>query len=188
MGRRLLLLGAPGAGKGTQAAMLCRALGVPHVSSGVMLRDHVGRGTPLGARARAIMEAGELVPDDVVVAMVAERLAQPDAGCGFLLDGFPRTLPQAEALDEVMEGNPLETVVSLDVDEEEVVARLLARAEKEGRSDDNEATIRTRLAVYREQTEPLISHYGGRGIVLRVNGMGTIEEVFGRLALVLAAG
>ena len=187
MGRRMLLLGAPGAGKGTQAAMVCRALGIPHISTGVMLRDHVKRGTELGARARVIMEAGELVPDEIVIAMVEERLSEADAACGFLLDGFPRTLIQAEALDRVLAGRSLEVVVDLVVDEEEVVSRLLDRAAKEGRADDNEETIRTRMAVYREQTEPLIAYYGTQGIVRRLDGMGSIEEIFSRVAHTLAA-
>ena len=186
MGRRMLLLGAPGAGKGSQAAMVCRALGIPHISTGVMLRDQVQRGTDLGEQARVIMEAGELVPDEIVIAMVAERLAEADAACGFLLDGFPRTLPQAEALDRVLADRHLEVVIDLDVVEEEVVQRLLGRAVKEGRADDNEETIRTRMAVYREQTEPLIAYYGAKGIVRKVDGMGSIEEIFSRVVHALA--
>lgn len=184
MGRRLLILGPPGAGKGTQAAMLCRAVGVPHVSTGEMLRDHVARGTALGTRADRIMRAGDLVPDEIVIAMVAERLAQPDAACGFLLDGFPRTAPQAQALDREVADRPLELVVNLEVGEEELVARMLAR----GRADDTEETVRNRFTVYREQTEPLVAHYDGQGLVRGVDGMGTIDEVFARICRVLAAG
>ncbi len=184
MGRRLLLVGPPGAGKGTQAAMLCRLLGVPHVSTGVMLRDHVARGTDLGRRAQAIMEAGELVSDEIVIAMVTERLAEDDCTCGFLLDGFPRTGAQAEALDRVLEQRPLEAVVDIEVPEEEVVARILKRGEIEGRSDDSEETARNRMAVYREQTEPLLEHYSDR--VVPVDGVGSIDEVFSRIARALA--
>jgi len=189
MGRRLLLLGPPGAGKGTQAAMVCRALGIPHISTGEMLRDHVGRGTDLGRRARAIMDTGELVPDAIVIAMVEDRLGAEDAGCGFLLDGFPRTVAQAEALDGLLAPDrSLEAVVSIEVVEDEVVQRLLDRAAKEGRSDDNEETIRNRMAVYRGQTAPLLEYYGRDGIVRTVDGMGAIEEVFGRIAAALAGG
>ena len=188
MGRRLLLVGPPGAGKGTQAAMVCRAVGIPHVSTGEMLRDNIERGTELGLAAKAIMDAGDLVGDEIVIGMVEDRLAQPDAACGFLLDGFPRTIPQAEALDALLgEERALEAVVSLEVIEDEVVQRLLDRAAKEGRADDNEETIRNRMAVYREQTEPLIAYYDQAGIVRPVDGMGSIEEIFGRIAAVLAS-
>ncbi|MFH2071596.1 MAG: adenylate kinase [Actinomycetota bacterium] len=188
MGRRLLLLGPPGAGKGTQAAMVRTALGIPHISTGAMLRDHVERATELGFAAQIIMDAGDLVSDEIVIAMVEERLDQPDAACGFLLDGFPRTVAQAEALDALLgEQRPLEAVISLEVIEDEVVQRLLDRAAKEGRADDNEQTIRNRMAVYREQTEPLIAYYDRAGIVRPIDGMGAIEEIFGRIAASLAA-
>jgi adenylate kinase len=185
MGRRLLLIGPPGAGKGTQAAMLCRTIGIPHVSTGVMLRDHVARGTELGMEAKAIMDAGDLVPDEIVVAMVAERLAEADAACGFLLDGFPRTTAQAESLAEVLgDERGLETVVNIDVPEDEVVARILRRGEMEGRADDSEETARNRMAVYRAQTEPLLEFY--TDIVTTVDGVGTIDEVFARICRALA--
>ena len=184
MGRRLLILGPPGAGKGTQAAMLSRAIGIPHVSTGVMLRDHVDRGTALGAGAKEIMESGGLVPDDIVIAMVEERLGAPDAACGFLLDGFPRTAAQAEALDEVLgEESSLEAVINLEAPEDEVVQRILAR----GRSDDTEEAVRTRIAVYRIQTAPLIDLYTRRGILTRVDGVGPIDEILARIVAVLAS-
>jgi len=183
MGRRALILGPPGAGKGTQAAMLCKAIGIPHMSTGEMLRDHVSRGTDLGARAKVIMEAGDLVPDDIVIAMVKERLTAEDARCGFLLDGFPRTAPQAEALDREVADQPLEVVINLEVDEEELVGRMLAR----GRADDTEETVRNRFVVYRRQTEPLIEHYEKQGLIRTVDGLGTIEEVFGRICTALAS-
>lgn len=184
MGRRLLMLGPPGAGKGTQAALLCRAIGIPHVSTGAMLRDHVGRDTELGARAKEIMDAGDLVPDDIMIGMVDERLGADDSACGFLLDGFPRTRPQAEALDEVLgPDRALEAVINLDAAAEEVVQRILAR----GRSDDTENTVRNRIAVYEEQTAPLIEFYEARGVLTRVDGVGAIDEVLARVVAVLAA-
>jgi adenylate kinase len=184
MGRRLLMLGPPGAGKGTQAEMLCRAIGIPHVSTGVMLRDHVERGTDLGARAKEIMDAGDLVPDDIVIAMVEERLSAEDAICGFLLDGFPRTRAQAEALDDVLGSDrALEAVINLVAPEEEVVQRILSR----GRSDDTEEAVRTRIAVYGEQTAPLIAFYEARGLLTQVDGVGDIEAVLARVVAVLAA-
>ncbi len=184
MGRRLLILGPPGAGKGTQAAMLCRAIGIPHVSTGVMLRDHVDRSTSLGAKAKKIMDSGALVPDDIVIAMVAERLDAADAACGFLLDGFPRTAAQAEALDDVLgDERGLEAVINLEADEDEVVQRILAR----GRSDDTEEAVRTRIAVYHEQTAPLIDFYLERGLLTRVDGVGDIDEILARIVAVLAS-
>lgn len=183
MGRRLLILGPPGAGKGTQAAVLCRAIGIPHVSTGAMLRDHVERGTDLGLRAKEIMDAGALVSDEIVIAMVEDRLAQDDATCGFMLDGFPRTAGQAEALDEVLgEDRALEAVINLEAAEEEIVQRILAR----GRSDDTEEAVRTRIAVYHEQTAPLIDFYTERGILTRVDGVGEIDDVLARIVAVLA--
>jgi adenylate kinase len=187
MGRRLLIVGPPGAGKGTQAAMIARALGIPHISTGEMLRGHVARGTELGRRAKVIMDAGELVPDEIVIAMVKERLAEADAACGFLLDGFPRTAAQAKALDREVGDRPLEMVISLEVGEDEVVRRLLRRAELEGRSDDTEETVRNRMSVYRAQTEPLIAYYRQQGTLRPVEGAGTIEEIFSRIAAALAA-
>jgi adenylate kinase len=186
MGRRLLFLGPPGAGKGTQAAMLARAIGVPHISTGAMLRDNVSRGTELGLQAQAIMAAGDLVPDDLVVAMVKDRLSQEDAICGFLLDGFPRNVVQAEALDAAMGGGALELALLLEADEEELVQRLLKRAQDEGREDDNEDTIRNRQKVYRDETEPLVGYYPGNGVaVVAVDGIGAIDEVFARLVSAL---
>lgn len=182
MGRRLLILGPPGAGKGTQAEMLCRALGIPHVSTGAMLREHVEQGTDLGKMAKEIMDSGDLVPDDIVVAMVEERLSRDDAACGWLLDGFPRNAAQAQALDDVLGADAIDTVVMVDVPEDEIVARVMAR----GRSDDTEETTRTRLAVYREQTEPLIRLYEERGLLCRVDGVGAIPEVLCRIVEVLA--
>lgn len=187
MGRRILFLGPPGAGKGTQAQMLARTLGVPHISTGEMLRRAVAQGTKLGQQAEAIMAAGDLVPDDLVVAMVAERLSEADARCGYLLDGFPRNTSQAAALDAEIGQGAMEMALSIEVDEAELVSRMLGRAAELGRSDDNEDTIRRRLEVYREDTEPLLSYYPPRGVaVLAVDGVGSIEEVFTRVILTIA--
>ena len=187
MSRRLLFLGPPGAGKGTQAAMLARTLGVPHISTGAMLRDNVERGTELGMKAQAIMAAGDLVPDDLVVAMVQDRLTQDDAVCGFLLDGFPRNVGQAGALDAALGSGALELALLVEADEEELVTRLLQRAIEEGREDDNEQTIRNRQRVYRDETEPLVGYYPDNGVqVVAVDGKGTVDEVFGRIVRALA--
>ena len=179
----VVLLGAPGAGKGTQAPVLAAAISGVHLSTGDMLRDAVRRGTPLGRRAQAIMEAGELVPDDVVIGLVRERIALPDAAKGFLLDGFPRTIEQAEALDRILRGNaaPLDGVINLLVPEGTLLERLLGRAALEGRSDDRRETVAERLRIYREKTAPLVQHYRDLGLLTDVDGSGSIDEVAGRI-------
>ncbi len=183
MARRILLLGPPGAGKGTQATLLANALHVPHISTGEMLRSAVAAGTELGKKAESIMTAGELVSDDLVVAIVDERLSEEDARCGYLLDGFPRTIGQAEALnDSVIDA--IGTVVLIEADTDEVVQRLLKRAEQEGRADDNEETIRRRLEVYEADTAPLVGFYGDA--VLTIDGIGTVDEVLSRIMIALA--
>jgi adenylate kinase len=181
--RRLLLLGPPGAGKGTQGARLVEDLRVPQISTGDMLRAAVAAGTPVGRRAQEHMDAGRLVPDDVVIGVAEERLAQPDAAAGFILDGFPRTPGQAAALDALLArlGVRLERCIALRVDENELVARLLRRAEIEGRSDDNEAAIRTRMQEYRRKTQPLIDHYRAAGVLAEVDGVGGVEQVAKRI-------
>lgn len=181
--KRLLLLGPPGAGKGTQAANLIKLLGIPQISTGDMLREAVASGTPLGLSAKAQMDAGQLVSDEIVIGIARDRLLKDDAKRGFILDGFPRTVVQAEALDELLEqsGVSLELCVSLTVDEEELVERLLKRAEIEGRSDDNEATIRTRMSEYRAKTEPLTRYYDKKGTLREVNGLGLVHEVADRV-------
>ena len=181
--RNLLLLGAPGAGKGTQAVRLAERLGVPHVSTGDLLRAAVAAGTPLGLKAKAFMDRGELVPDSIVIGVAAERLARPDAKAGFVLDGFPRTVAQAEALDAELSklGMKLDRCLALVTDEAALQARLLKRAQIEGRSDDNETTIRNRMRVYRAQTEPLVACYQRKGLLREIDGMGTIEQVEQRI-------
>jgi adenylate kinase len=189
MGRRVLFLGPPGAGKGTQAVRLAAALGVPHISTGEMLRRAVADGTERGQQAEAIMASGDLVPDDLVVAMVAERLQESDAACGYLLDGFPRNVAQAAALDAGIGDGAIEFALSIEVDEHELVRRLLERAARLGRSDDNEEIIRRRLEVYRTETEPLFTHYPKQGVnIVGVDGLGPVDEVFARIALILAGG
>ncbi len=187
MGRRILFLGPQGSGKGTQAALLSKLLGVPHVSTGEMLRQAVADGTELGRQAEVIMTAGELVPDDLVVAMVAERLIADDARCGYLLDGFPRNEAQARALDAAMEGDALDTVVLLEAPEDELLGRMLKRAAAQGRKDDTPEAIARRLAVYDSETAPLADYYPGVSVpVTRIDAVGTIDQVFSRLALALA--
>jgi adenylate kinase len=190
MARRLLLLGAPGAGKGTQAERLVEKLGIPQISTGDMLRDAVSAGTEIGVKARDAMDRGDLVPDEVVIGVAEERLGRDDAREGFILDGFPRTVAQARALDDMLErrGTLLERCVALVIDEEAVIERLLKRAEIEGRSDDGEETIRNRMSVYRAQTEPLVAYYRERGVLAEVDGMGGIDEVEKRVEEALGAG
>lgn len=182
----VLLMGPPGAGKGTQATALAEARGLTPLSTGTMLRDHVARGTELGERAKAIMDAGDLVPDDVIVGMVRAELEAADPP-RFLLDGFPRTPAQAAALDALLAelGTQVTAAIALEADDEELVQRLLRRAELEGRSDDNEATVRNRMEVYRRQTQPLLEYYEGRGALKRVDGIGSIEEIQARIREVL---
>lgn len=184
---RIVLLGAPGSGKGTQAAKLVEQLDLPHISTGDLLRAAVREGTPLGQRAKAVMDRGELVSDDIMLCLLEERLSADDASKGFILDGYPRNLAQAEALDELLErlGQPVDEALQIDVDEEMVVARILKRAEEEDRSDDSEEVARKRLRVYAEQTAPVIDYYAHKGILSRVLGEGSIEDVFQRIRGVL---
>lgn len=176
-------MGAPGAGKGTQATALAQRYGVPAISTGDIFRSNIQQGTELGQRVQAIIESGEYVPDDVTEAIVADRLREPDCAGGFLLDGFPRTMHQVHFLDQHLaaESHGLDAVVSLHVDPEALVARLLERARIEGRVDDNEDTIRRRMEVYAGQTAPLLYHYEHQGILVDVDGAGTVDEVRERM-------
>ena len=182
----LILMGPPGAGKGTQAQFLVEQLGTPQISTGDMLREAVASGSAIGRTAKEIMARGELVPDAVVIQIVRERLGRPDCGPGFILDGFPRTVEQARALDALLRemGLPPARVVALDVPEAELTRRILARGE--GRADDNEETVRKRLQVYRSSTEPVIAHYGNAA--KRIDGLGTIEQIRERIAVALGLG
>lgn len=186
---RLILMGPPGAGKGTQAKYVAARFGIPAISTGDIFRANVSRGTPLGVEAKKYMDAGEYVPDEVTNRMVRNRIDEPDAEPGFLLDGYPRTLAQVEELDGMIghTGHKLDAVVVLTVDEEEVVQRLLRRAQVEGRADDTEEVIRRRQEVYAEQTEPLIGVYRGRGILHEVDGMGEVDEVTERIFAEIAS-
>jgi len=207
----VILLGPPGAGKGTQAKLMIDRWNIPQISTGDILRAAVREGTPLGVEAKRYMDAGELVPDTVVIGIIAERLKEEDAAEGFILDGFPRTIPQAEALGEILTeiGRKIDHVVSIEVDDEELVTRLTGRRmckgcgesfhvvfnppKEEGacdrcsgelylRDDDKEETIRQRLAVYSEQTEPLIEFYAGSSLVRKIEGTGSIDDIFARVA------
>ena len=184
---RIVLLGPPGSGKGTQAALLVKELDVPHISTGALLRAAVKAGTLLGQRAKTVMDRGELVSDEIMLGLLEERLSEPDAKTGFILDGYPRTLPQAEALDELLErmGQPVDEALAIDVDFERVVERIAKRADEEGRSDDSEGVARKRMKVYEEQTSPVIEYYARKGLLSRVLGEGTVEEVFQRIRGVL---
>jgi adenylate kinase len=180
---RLILMGPPGAGKGTQATHIAEHYGVPAISTGDIFRANVSKGTPLGVKAKGYMDAGEYVPDEVTNLMVRDRIDEPDAVRGFLLDGYPRTLAQVEELDGMIRftGHKLDAVLVLTVDDDEIVQRLLQRAQLEGRADDTEDVIRRRQELYVEQTEPLIDVYRRRGILLEVDGMGEVEEVTQRI-------
>lgn len=183
---RLVLLGAPGSGKGTQATRLKEALGVPHISTGELLRAAVAAGTELGKQAKVVMERGELVSDEIVLGMLEERLGQPDVESGFILDGYPRNLTQANALDALLARlqQPVDVAVQLDVDTELLIQRLAGRAQQEGRADDNPESVRNRLRVYSDQTAPVIDFYRQQGKLICVFGEGSMDEV---LARVLAA-
>ncbi|MDL1971787.1 MAG: adenylate kinase [Deltaproteobacteria bacterium] len=210
----LIFLGPPGAGKGTQAKMLVERYGIPQVSTGDILRAAVAEGTELGKKAKEYMEAGKLVPDEVVIGIIEERLKQSDCEKGFILDGFPRTVPQAEALDKVLEkmGRKIDHVLTLDVPEEELIRRLTGRrtckkcgamyhiifnppkvegvcdkcgGELYQRPDDNEETVRSRLSVYEQQTSPLIDFYEKKGLVRKIDGRGEIKEIFDQIVKIL---
>jgi adenylate kinase len=212
---RVILLGPPGAGKGTQAGNIASTYGIPHISTGDILRANVREGTALGLEAKRFMDAGDLVPDDVIIGMVGDRLEQPDAAQGFLFDGFPRTVPQAEALDRLLQEReqPLDVVLRLAVDEDEVVSRLTGRRTCTGcgavfhvthqppategvcdvcggelvqREDDREDVVRNRLEVYRRSTEPLEEFYWNRGLLRDVEAVGTVDEVAERAGAILA--
>jgi adenylate kinase len=187
VGFRLLLIGPPGAGKGTQASRLSEILSVPAVSTGDIFRMNVANETELGLQAKAYLDAGRYVPDELTNAIVHDRLQEADVKTGFLLDGYPRTTEQVDELDRILaaDGNSLDAVVQLTADPDEVVTRLLKRSHEQGRSDDTEDVIRRRLALYEEQTAPLIDVYARRGLVVVVDGLGPVEEVTDRIVVAL---
>lgn len=187
---RIVFLGAPGSGKGTQAALLEKQLDIPHISTGVLFRSAVEQETPLGQQIKSIMDSGELVPDDLTLDLLERRMNKPDAANGFILDGYPRNIRQAESLDELLDklGWPLDYVVQIDVNSEEVIRRIAKRAAKEGRSDDSETVARNRLHVYQERTAPVMDYYAEKGLLTRVLGTGTVEDVLQLILSVLAAG
>ena len=185
---RLTLLGAPGAGKGTQAARIAEHFGIPAISTGDIFRANIKNETELGLQVKSILASGGFVSDEVTNAIVADRLAQDDCQAGFLLDGYPRTLPQVAALDELLasKGQTLEHVLELTVDEDAVVQRLLKRAAVEGRADDTEDVIRERMAIYHRETKPLSDTFRERGVLAEVDGMGEVDEVTERVLATLA--
>ena len=179
----LMILGAPGSGKGTQGKLLAEHLGIPQISTGELLRAAVKQGTPLGLQAKGFMDQGLLVPDQIVLGLIREILESKEGEHGVLMDGFPRNVTQAAAVDKLLaeRGERVDLVLMLDVDEKELVQRLLARAAKEGRSDDNLESIKRRLAVYHEQTAPLVAYYEREGVVRRIPGTGNVDEIQSRV-------
>ena len=185
---RLVLLGAPGSGKGTQAARLKTHLQVPHISTGDLLRAEVAAGSRLGLEAKEVMARGELVSDAILLGMLEDRFSRPDTAGGFILDGYPRNLAQADALDGLLQriGQPMDYAVQLEVPTELLVERIAGRAKAEGRADDSPESVRTRLRVYDEQTAPVIEFYRAHGQLTVVDGVGTLDEVFNRIVEAIA--
>ena len=186
---RIVFIGPPGAGKGTQAKHIVKKYKPAHLSTGDMLRAARDAKTDIGLAAEKYMTSGQLVPDEVVVGVIAERLKQDDCKGGYLLDGFPRTIAQAEALDKMLAeaGTPLDVVLELKVPDNELFTRLVERGRIEGRSDDTPETIKARIAVYNDQTSPLLNYYGKKGLLKTIEGLGSIDEIFARIEKVLDA-
>jgi adenylate kinase len=184
---RIVLLGPPGSGKGTQAELLVKKLELPHISTGELLRSAAEAGTGLGLKAKLVTDRGDLVSDDIMLDLITERLSRDDVKDGFILDGYPRNITQAKALDEILErqGQPMVDVLHIDLDADVVMQRIAGRAAEENRSDDVEEVVRNRLRIYTEQTAPAVEYYAARGVLSRVLGQGTAEEVFQRIMSVL---
>jgi len=184
---RIVLLGPPGSGKGTQATMLVEELGLPHISTGALLRNAATRGTKLGLQAKSITDKGDLVPDSIMSDMIEERLGRDDVANGFILDGYPRNVAQAKSLDNMLTrlNTPADEAIHIDIDPEQILKRIAKRAMEEGRSDDTVETVRNRLRVYEEQTAPVADYYAERGLLTRVLGDGPKEEIFQRILSVL---
>ncbi len=187
---RIVLLGAPGSGKGTQAALLEKELGVPHISTGVLFRGIAENATPMGMEVQSLLDRGELIPDELTLELLEKRLAQKDTGNGFILDGYPRNLAQAQSLEQLMEklNCPIDEVIQIDVDAERVFARIAKRATESGRSDDSEEVVRNRMRIYQQQTTPVVDFYGQSGVLTRVLGTGSVQEVLQLILSVLAMG
>ena len=187
---RIVLLGPPGSGKGTQATMLVEQLGLPHISTGALLRNAANRGTELGLQAKAITDKGELVPDDIMSDMIEERLSRDDVAKGFILDGYPRNVAQAKSLDVMLErlNMPADEAIHIDIDPETVIKRIAKRAKEEGRTDDAVETVKNRMRVYAEQTAPVADYYEEHGLLTRVLGNGPKEEILQRILSVLNTG
>ena len=184
----IIIFGPPGAGKGTQAVKIAERYKIVHISTGDMFRSAVKNGTDLGVKAKSFMDKGELVPDDIVIGIIKDRISEEDCTkSGFLLDGFPRTIPQAESLDSMLseENLQIDKVISLEVNDSEIIKRILKRQELEGRSDDSETVVKNRLEVYRKQTEPLKEYYKGRDKLVEIEGVGEIDSVFDEIKSVL---
>lgn len=184
---RIVLLGPPGSGKGTQAALLVEQLEVPHISTGAILRDATKKGTQLGLQAKALTDKGELVPDNVMSELLEERLGSEDVANGFILDGYPRNLAQASSLEALLErlDKPIDQAILIDIDDEHIIKRIAKRALEEGRADDTEETVRNRLRVYAEQTAPVADFYAERGLLTKVLGEGSRNEIFQRLLSII---
>ena len=184
---RIVILGAPGSGKGTQAAMLVEQMGIPHISTGALLRNAAKKGTDLGLQAKAIIDQGELVPDDIMLGIIEERLSRNDVANGFILDGYPRNITQAKSLDAMLKRleKPVQEAIQIDVDQEQAIQRIAKRAQEEGRSDDTEKTVRNRMRIYAEQTAPVVDYYEKYGILTRVLGDGSKDEILQRILSVL---